>query len=431
MTDITCRGELGQMQRLKEATKKHPLMNTLLSVRGNPRLLLFQEPLWGIPFYLIAPFVTLYMQARGITDIQIGILLSTGMAIQVVCSFCGGILTDKFGRKKMAIITDSLGWAVPALIWSISGNFWMFLLATTFNSLEQVAQTAWVCLLNEDAKEEHIVDIWSWVLIAGQISVFFAPISGLFIRNTSIISVMRVLYLTFAIFMFTKAFLTYRFATETARGKIRMEETKGQSIFQMFAGYGKLVPEIFKNKATVLTLFVMIGLQCTTMITNNFFSLYTTSKLHVEESLLAIFPIFRAIVVLVFFFAMPKIMDKIPFKILLVTGLLLYTICQIMLIICPPGNLAILLAYAFLEAISFSLVIPRKEAMLVYYVDNKERARILGLMLSIALLISTPCGFIAGKLASIDRQYPFYLNATIFAIMSIVILFSKLKKANS
>jgi len=419
------------MHPLKKAVKEHPLMNTLLSVKGNPKLLLLMEPLWGIPFYLIAPFVTLYMQARGITDIQIGILLSVGMAIQTVFASFGGILTDKIGRKKMSIITDALGWGVPTLIWSVSGNFWMFLLAAVFNSAEQIAQTAWVCLLNEDAEEEHIVNIWSWVLIAGQISVFFAPVSGLFIRNTSIIAVMRVLYLIFALSMFVKAFITYRFATETKRGKVRMQETKGQSIFRMFADYSRLIPKIFENKATVLTLFVMIGLRCTSMITDSFFPLYATSKLHVEESLLAIFPIFRAVVVLVFFFAASKVLDRISFKIPLVVGLVSYTLCQVLLILCKPGNLLVLFIYAFIEAVSFALVVPRKEAMLVYYVDAKERARILSLLLTVTLLISTPFGYIAGKLSSMNRQYPFYLSVTIFAIMAVVILVSKMKKSEA
>ena len=406
-------------------------MNTLLSVKGNPKLLLLMEPLWGIPFYLITPFVTLYMQARGITDIQIGILLSIGMAVQTVFASFGGILTDKIGRKKMSIITDALGWGVPALIWSVSGNFWMFLIAAVFNSAEQIAQTAWVCLLNEDAEEEHIVNIWSWILIAGQISVFFAPVSGLFIRNTSIIAVMRVLYLIFALSMFAKAFITYRFARETKRGKIRMQETKGLSILRMFAEYSRLIPRIFENKATVLTLFVMIGLRCTSMITDSFFPLYATSKLHVEESLLAIFPIFRAVVVLVFFFAASKVLNRISFKIPLVAGLVSYTLCQVLLIMCKPGNLWVLFIYAFVEAVSFALVVPRKEAMLVYYVDVKERARILSLLLTVTLLISTPFGYIAGKLSSVNRQYPFYLSVTIFAVMAVVILLSKMKKSES
>lgn len=413
------------MNQLKKAVKAHPLINTLLAVKGNPKVLLFLEPLWGIPFYLIAPFATLYMQAQGITDLEIGFLLSIGTAIQVVSASLGGILTDKFGRKKMTMFGDFFGWAVPCFVWSISGNFWLFLLAAAFNSIDQVSQTAWVCLLNEDAESDQIVNIWNWVVIAGQISLFFAPISGLFIRNTSVVTVLRVLYFLFGVSMLVKNVITYRYTKETKQGQIRIKECKGKSVFKMLDEYRKLIPKIFKNKATVLTVFVMIGLHTTTMVKNNFFSLYVTSDLGIAESVLSIFPIFRAIVMLIFFFAAPKFLDKVSLKITMIVGLSLFTFAQAILVLSKPENLAVLLIYAFIDAVAFALVIPRKEAMLVYFVDNQERARIISLLLMITLLISTPFGYIVGKLSSVNRQYPFYLITAVFAIMTIVFIFQK------
>ena len=41
--------------------KTHPLLQVLADHTGNPRTLVLIEPLWGIPYNLIAPFATLYM----------------------------------------------------------------------------------------------------------------------------------------------------------------------------------------------------------------------------------------------------------------------------------------------------------------------------------------------------------------------------------
>ncbi len=60
------------MKRLR----KHPLVEVLARNGGNPRTLVLIEPLWGIPYNLIAPFATLYMYTQGITDVQIGPILS-------------------------------------------------------------------------------------------------------------------------------------------------------------------------------------------------------------------------------------------------------------------------------------------------------------------------------------------------------------------
>ena len=88
--------------KLKEkirSLKAHPLLRVLADNRGNPRTLVLIEPLWGIPYNLISPFATLYMYTQGITDLQIGLILSITMVVQVLLSFFGGILSDKLGRK--------------------------------------------------------------------------------------------------------------------------------------------------------------------------------------------------------------------------------------------------------------------------------------------------------------------------------------------
>ena len=73
----------------------HPLLRVLADNGGNPRTLILIEPLWGIPYNLIAPFATLYMYTQGITDVQIGLILSIAMVFQVLFSFFGGILSQR------------------------------------------------------------------------------------------------------------------------------------------------------------------------------------------------------------------------------------------------------------------------------------------------------------------------------------------------
>ena len=38
--------------RLTTALKRHPLVKTLLELEGNPRICVYLEPLWGIPYNL-------------------------------------------------------------------------------------------------------------------------------------------------------------------------------------------------------------------------------------------------------------------------------------------------------------------------------------------------------------------------------------------
>lgn len=74
---------------------------------------------------------------------------------------------------------DFFGWALACLVWAISDNFWLFLLAAVMNCFEQINQTAWYCLLIEDARSKDLVNIYTWVSIGGLVSIFFAPLSWL------------------------------------------------------------------------------------------------------------------------------------------------------------------------------------------------------------------------------------------------------------
>ena len=145
-----------RISRLRE----HPLSLVLAGNKGNPRTLVLIEPLWGIPYNLIAPFATLYMYTQGITDVQIGLILSITMVVQVFFSFFVGILTDKLGRKFTTMMGDFFGWTLACLIWAISNNFWLFLAAAILNCFEQINQTAWYCLLIEDANPKDLVGIY-------------------------------------------------------------------------------------------------------------------------------------------------------------------------------------------------------------------------------------------------------------------------------
>src|SRR5665647_1828927 len=131
--------------------KNHQLVNTLLGLRGNQRACVYTEPLWGIPFNLYAPYATLYMYAMGVTDVQIGLIVSLGMAFQVLFALVSGIITDKLGRKKTTFIFDIIAWSIPCLIWAVAQSFIYFAIAALINSMWRITMNSWTCLLVEDS----------------------------------------------------------------------------------------------------------------------------------------------------------------------------------------------------------------------------------------------------------------------------------------
>lgn len=406
------------MANLTKRIRNHPLVDTLVNLKGNPRVAVFIEPLWGVPYNLVAPYITVYMYALGVDDIQIGTILSIGMVVQVIFSFMGGILADKLGRKRTTILGDFFGWCLPCLIWAVSQNFWFFLIAVVLNSFEQINQTAWYCLLIEDADKDKTVSIFTWISIAGLIAVFVAPISGLLVGKFTMVPVVRAIYASFSILMVIKCIITYKYTTETRQGRVRLEETKNTSYLQMILEYKHLIPTIFKTKIVLQTLVIMIVVYVTSVINTNFFGLYVTETLGLPKEYLAFFPIIKAIVSIVFMFAIQHKMRGI--KVPMMWGMVLLIGAQVLLILSPKGQVSTIALYILMDAVAGAIVYPRKETLVTNNIDPSERARTLALLTSFMICFAIPFGYLTGLLSSIDRRLPFILSMVLFVIGIVV-----------
>jgi MFS family permease len=401
------------------------LISTLFEIKGNPKACLLTEPLWGIPYNLYIPFVTLYMYALGVKDGQIGLLLTIGMVLQVVSSVFGGIITDKFGRRRVTFLVDFISWSVPLLIWMFAQNFWWFLAATVFNSLWLVTNTSWQCLLVEDCDPKQLVNVYTWVNIAGLLAVFIAPLSALLVSEFSLVPTVRILYAFAFLSMSAKFIILYIFSTETEQGIKRMEETKHQSIWFLLVGYKEVFQKLVSSRQMRLILAIFILINISGISINNFFSLYITQNLGIPDRYVALFPIGRAAIMLLFTFILQSGINLLKFRPVMVWGFLIYIASHILLLLARPNSSLLIIGYTILEAAAYALVIPRRDSLGALFIDKEDRARVMSLIFVIMLAVSSPFGSLIGWLSSMNRQYPFILNIIIFAIIALIVSTSK------
>ena len=396
--------------------KDHSLVTTLKSLRGNPRGCVYTEPLWGIPFNLYIPLASLYMVALHVTYEQIGLIAGIGTGFQVIMALLSGVITDRLGRRRTTLIFDIVSWSVPALISAIAQNFWFFLIAAIVNSVWRVTQNSWTCLLVEDAEPEQLVDIYSWIYISNQLVGFVAPLAGVLMGAFSLIPTMRGLYLFAAVMFTVKAITTYRMTRETGQGTVRLHETKHQSSLVVLRGYGPVLGELLRTPQTLYTAGIMLVLSIGALISGNFWAILVTQKLQVPEMYVTYFPFLRSAVMIAFFFlVMPRI-GALPFRLPLVAGFLLYVISQVLLITAPVQGYGLLIASVFLEACSYATVAPLVDRLTALTIEPKERARIQSILYVGIILLTTPFGFIAGWLFTLDQNLPFFLNMALFGI---------------
>ena len=227
--------------------------------------------------------------------------------------------------------------------------------------------------------------------------------------------------MVFAVNMLIKVVVTFRYCKETRQGKIRMAETKDTSVLQMLYEYKDLIPKVLKNKEIMKVLIVSVILYITNLVSTNFFSLYVTQRLGIASRYLAFFPILNAAVMLIFMVGIQHRLEFVKFRIPMWIGLVLYAVATILLILTPMGNMLFIIIYVFVVAVAGSLVMPRKDALIQLSINPEERARINALIMSFTIAFSSPFGYFAGWLSSVDRRLPFMFTFALFIVAIIIV----------
>jgi hypothetical protein len=319
------------------------------------------------------------------------------------------------GRRRTTLLFDIIAWSIPALIGALAQNFWYFLAAGIINSLWRITMNSWTCLLVEDADPDQLADMYTWIYIANQLVGFVAPLAGILVGAFALVPTMRGLYV-FAAVMFTlKAVLTYWMTEETGQGKVRMHETRHQSLLSVLREYTGVVRGLTRAPQTLYTGAIMLVISISTLISNNFWAIIVTQKLHIPAQNLAVFPFVKSAVILSFFFVVMPRINKSHYKLPLVLGFLGFLAAQVVLITAPEGGYLALIGSVMLEACSYAAVSPLVDRMAALTIDAKERARILSILYVCIILLTSPFGWIAGTLSGLDKSLPFVLNIVLFS----------------
>lgn len=400
----------------------HPLFQSLRELRGNPRITVWTEVMFGIPYNLFMPFFSVYMLALGITDQQIGSIASLGLIVQVFAAFMSGAIVDKFGRRLTLFINDMISWSVPCVIWAVAQDVRYFIVAALFNSFWRISHTAWTCLMVEDAEERHLVHIWTWIMIFAFCSAAFTPLGGWFVKHHGLIPAVRGIF-WFGVIMFTAKFVVlYIYSHETVRGKQRREETKDRSIVSLLGEYGSVFGQLLHSKAILAALSLMAITNIYSTINNNFWGILFTTKLGFSDSQISTYAALRSIIMTIAFFVVgPRLTNVHHFRRPLWVGFAGFVISQLLLILMPPHAVVWLVASVTLEAISAALVSPMTESLLALSMESNERARISAMVYVTLILLISPFGWVAGQLSALDRSFPFVLNAVLFTIGLVIV----------
>jgi hypothetical protein len=277
----------------------------------------------------------------------------------------------------------------------------------------RIGANAWDCLLVEDAEKSQIPNIYSLVVVCGQLSALFTPVSIILVSRLSLVPAIRVLYINAFVLMAVKGSLILLLSTETGRGMIRIKETRRKSVFSLASGYGAVFRIIMKSEGIIFALLVAVLVSILRMVNTNFWQIIVNKRLLVPDHILPVFTAFRSVVSVLFLFLVaPRLSHKL-LKQPLLLGFALYFIGQAILILCPAEGAVkyfLLCVSLVFDGIGSASLFMLSGALTALNVKPEERASIIAIMHMIIMIVTAPFGALAGMLSNSSRVLPFVLN---------------------
>lgn len=397
----------------------HPLWSTLATLEGNQKACVLSEPLWAIPTNLFLPYASIYMAALGLHDEQIGLVVSLGLGLQLIWALFSGGIIDKFGRRKSMLVFGLISWVVPCILWATAQNIFYFAAAVFFNSMMQVINNSFSCMIVEDGDTGKLVNIYTILNLIGLIAGFISPLAGLCIDHFMLVPTMRVIYILSMVLMTCKFILQYRLSCESRIGMKRIEECRSLSLYSLtFSGWGVFI-NAMKQKRLLAAVFFMAVLLSFNTVQATFWPLFITRSYAVSDTLYSVFPLVTSFSSLLIYLLITPRINFRSVRNPLFAGIGLHLLGLSALFIFLPfakEMLWVVFFSAICEAFALAILGPLCETIMSLIIPSGERARTNSFIVVIILLISTPAGWAAGSLSRINPVMPMILNFCLAAI---------------
>lgn len=408
------------MKTLLTKLKSNYMIQVLFSLKGNPKACIWAEPLWGIPYNLYLPYVTLYMTALGLSYADIGLVTSVGMASQMVFVVLSGVLTDKMGRRMCTLVFDTLSWTVPTFLWMLARDINWFIVAALFSGMWRITENSWYLLMIEDADKKQVIALNSLTNLMGLIVAFIAPISKFIVDALGIVATMRVFYGFACVSMTVKFIVCYIFTTETQNGVRRMEATKNKPLLKSLWKCRSVFARVISEKRMLLTLAILSSYMLVTTLNGNYWAIYLRDILGVQEGNVSLFVTVKSMVTLVCsFLLVPKVSYRFIRRPML-WSLAAFTASQSLLLLRISGGIgaAVLVISVILEATALSVLGPVTGSLVFINAQEDERALIVGMVYAIVALIVCVFPALVGLLVERSLSIPLIVNLGLFALMA-------------
>jgi len=390
----------------------------------NAKVLVLTEVLWGVPMSWIFFYQVIFMRSLGMDEVLIGFTAMLPLIFQAFLPMLGGYLADRFGRKRVLMLFDTVGWIGAMVIWSLARQPWQMITAAVFQGLSTTIYGVWETLLVEDTEPSYRASIYSFVQLIYIFGGILTPVAGVLVSLYGVEHGCRYIFLIGLATVTTMFVIRQTYLRESAIGKILASSERPGLLAS--ESYVETIKMVSKHKKLLILLVLTIVGSIQLPLVNTFKPLFLSDPdgLGLDESIVSVVPMASSIPSLV---ALSLIVPRLKYANIRKALLFSYTsgfLGFVTLIMAPRGSLNLAILSAILDSARFVAIFSILRVFFVNTIDDTNplaRAKIMSLITTFSALASWPVPLVGGYLYATSPILPF-VTAAILLISSMLLM---------
>ena len=395
----------------------------LLGLERNARICLGFFPLWAVPYTIYTYYLSLFLIEEGLSSTGIASLMTVANVSALVFSLFAAPIVDRMGRRNATFVFDILSSALPCLLYLISGNIIVALIAQAVSGMNRIMSTGFYLLMIENTSESNSVNsmnIFNVILVGAGLTT---PLAGFVVSKMGLLAGERLFLIISLVMMTAQATARHFMVRETETGMAIMRTRERFSFKETAIGFGKTVRYMIKNRnvrsAMIINSLIYVYYTVGTTI-SLFFTPYFSEHRNLSGVTLGLVggiyaggTLFSMIVI------NPRVRPRqlYPYTII---SCLVSILGFILLIICPLNNTILLFAAIILISVSYGALKTIADSLLALEMTNEYSSGLY----AISFILSSVLGIIAIQvlqaLYSKNPNWLFGSSAILIAMVLIV-----------
>ena len=377
---------------------------------------------WAIPYTIYIYYLSLFLEAEGLSTSNIGLLMTVANASALVFSLVAAPIVDRMGRRNVTFIFDLIASSLPCLLFLAGGKLVIALIAQAITGMNRIMSTGYYLLMIEDTGEDNSIGAMNWFNIILVGAGLTTPIGGLVVSRMGLVAGEKLFLILSFVSMTVQAIVRHILVKETPTGELVKKQKKSFSIKDMAKSYADGLKYMFSNKA-VLSAMIINGLVYVYYTVGTTISMFFTPYFADYRGLGGVTlgmvgGIYAGGTLFSMLLINPRIKPKQLYPATIISSLVSIA-GFLLLILCPQGNTVLLFIAIVLISLSYGVLKTIADSILALQMTSEHSSTLY----SFSFILSSVLGIVAIQILQLlYTQSPNWLFGSNAVIVALVLL---------